>query len=277
MVVYAAQVFGSIAVRHQSAAAADDQRHVLDPDRALVFTGAACGALPQDLLGVDLRETRLALVRQQGVLRLKNDLLGVQLLPGAPRRAVHLAASALHARERIEHALAADIFQRLEANLLFLQIKIRDGAKLRGFQEDRDRREYEMEMLRRGNQRQDHQDHDGVNPPVHTAGKRGFVEPPAEQKRDHQRGDKAADDDRLERDVIAQANRADERTPHDQVENAAEDGQGERRQDDAVRVEERGLRDVENVEAVQKFGGGIAAERDESPEDKRVREAGRRP
>ena len=37
------------------------------------------------------------------VLRLQDDRLRVQLLAGAPRRAVHLAASALDAGERVEH------------------------------------------------------------------------------------------------------------------------------------------------------------------------------
>src|SRR6185436_9446708 len=259
VVVDTAQVFRRLAVRNQATAAADDQRHVLDPDRALVFTRAACGALPQDFLGIDFRETRLTLVSQQRVLGLKNDLLRVQLLPGAPRRAVHLAAAAFDASEGIEHGLAADILQRLEADFLFLEIEIRHGAELGRFQEDGDRREHQMEMLRRGNERQKQQDDHAVNPPVHAAGERVLFQPPAEEERDHQRGNEAADDDRLDRHVIAEADRADERAPDDQIENAGEDRQGKRRQRDAVPVEKRGFGEVENTQTAQEFTGGIAA------------------
>ena len=77
--------------------------------------------------------------------------------------------------------------------------------------------------------------------------------------------------------VIAEADRADERAPDDQIENAAEDRQGKRRQRDAVRVEAALVSvKVENAETVQEFTGGIAAKRDKSPEDKRVGETGRR-
>src|SRR6185436_10960081 len=126
-----AEIVGRIAVRHQPAARSDEDRQVLDAHRALVLAGAARRALPEDLLGVDLAELPPAVARQQGVLRLQDDRFRVQLLAGAPRRAVHLTASALDARERVEHRLAAEILQRLEADLFLFEIEIRQVAELR--------------------------------------------------------------------------------------------------------------------------------------------------
>ena len=74
------------------------------PTGTLVLAGAAGRALPEHLLGIELDELRLALAREQRLLRLQNDRLRIELLARAPRRTVHLAASALDAGERIEHA-----------------------------------------------------------------------------------------------------------------------------------------------------------------------------
>ena len=51
VVVHRAEVVGRVAVRHQAAPRADEERQVLDADRALVLAGAAGRALPQHLLG----------------------------------------------------------------------------------------------------------------------------------------------------------------------------------------------------------------------------------
>src|SRR5689334_16499161 len=104
---------------------------MLDADRALVLARAAGRALPELFLRVDVAELAAELPCQQRVLRAEHDCLRVQLLAGAPRRAVHLAPSALDARERIEAHLAAEIFDRLEADLLLLEIQIRQVAELR--------------------------------------------------------------------------------------------------------------------------------------------------
>ena len=60
----AAEILGRVAVRHQAAPRPDQERQVLDPDRALVLARAARRALPEHLLGVDLAELPLALARQ---------------------------------------------------------------------------------------------------------------------------------------------------------------------------------------------------------------------
>ena len=50
VVVHRAEILGRVAVRHQAAPRADEDRQVLDADRALVLAGAAGRALPQHLL-----------------------------------------------------------------------------------------------------------------------------------------------------------------------------------------------------------------------------------
>ena len=73
--------------------------------------------------------------------------------------------------------LAAEILHRLEADLLLLEIEVRQVAELRRLQEHRDRRQHQVEVLRRRNQRQEREDHQHVHPPVHAPGRRRLVEP----------------------------------------------------------------------------------------------------
>ena len=103
-------------------------------------------------------------------------VFGLSSLPGAPRRTVHLAAAALDAGERVEHDLAAEILHRLEADLLLLEIEIRQVAELRRLQEHGDRRQHQVKVLRRRNQRHEREDHEHVHPPVHAPGDRCLVE-----------------------------------------------------------------------------------------------------
>src|SRR5207244_10642417 len=124
--------------RHEAAPRADENRQMLDADRALVLARAAGRALPQHLLAVHLTERSFSTVGKQRVLRLQDDPFRVQLLAGAPRGTIHLATAALDARERIEHHLAAEILHRLETNLLFFEIEIRQAAELRRLQQHRD-------------------------------------------------------------------------------------------------------------------------------------------
>ena len=129
---------------------ADQDRQVLDADRALVLAGAAGRALPQHLLGVDRRRacvSRSPASSASCVCRM--IVFGFSSLPGAPRRTVHLAAAALDAGERVEHDLAAEILHRLEADLLLLEVEVRQVAELGRLQEHRDRRQHQVEVLRR--------------------------------------------------------------------------------------------------------------------------------
>ena len=117
------------------AAHAVDVVDVLDVDRALLDTGPAVGAGPDDLgvddphLGhpADQRPGRLGLdqvgqalplallgqqVRSLGegvVAQVEDELLGRQRLAGRPGRALRLAATALGARAQVEHALPRQV------------------------------------------------------------------------------------------------------------------------------------------------------------------------
>ena len=100
----AAQVVRRVAVRHQPAARADDERQVLDADRALVLAGAAGRALPEHLLACrPRRASSRARPASSASCVCRIIVFGIQLLARAPRRTIHLAAPALDAGERVEH------------------------------------------------------------------------------------------------------------------------------------------------------------------------------
>ena len=62
--------------------------------------------------------------------------------------------------------------------------------------------------------------------------------------------------------------------PNQEIDDAREDGHGKRRQHRAIGGEPVRVREVDDAEAVEELGDGVAAERDEPPEHERVREAG---
>src|SRR5262249_42444516 len=139
VVVHRAEVRRRVAVRDQAAPRSDQDRQVLDPDRALVLARTAGRALPELFLGVNVAGLARRLASEERVLRAQDDRLRVELLAGAPRRTVHLAASALDAREGVEPHLGAEILHRLEPDLLFLEIEVRQVAQLRRLQEHSER------------------------------------------------------------------------------------------------------------------------------------------
>ena len=128
-----AHVVRRVAVRHETAPRPDDEREVLDPDRALVLAGAARRALPEHRLRCRFRPSLVvALAGEERLLRLQDERLGVQRLAGAPGRAVHLTAAAFDAGERVEHGLAAEILDGLEPDLLLLEVEVRQRCRARG-------------------------------------------------------------------------------------------------------------------------------------------------
>src|SRR5580765_2210684 len=272
MVVHRAQILRRLTVRHQPAPRADDDRRVLDADRALVLAGAARRALPQDLLAVEVAELAVTLAGKHRLLRLKDKGLGIQLLPRPKRRAVHLAAAAFDTRERVEHGFLAEILHGLEADLFLLEIQIRNAAKLRRLQKNGDRRKYEVQVLRGGDQRKEREDHQHVYPPVDAAAERGLFEVEPEQKRGHQRRDEQRDDDRFNRDCRTQRGRPEDGPPHHQEQDAGEYGRRERDEHDAIREEPARVRQVDDAKASEELDARVAGERDEAPEHERVRE-----
>ncbi len=209
------------------AARPDDQRQVLDAHRALVLAGAAGRALPEHLLAVELAELAArARPRAAPPASAGPASFGLSSLPAPHAGTVHLAASALHAREGVEHDLAAEILHRFEPDFLLLEVQVRHGAELGRLQEHGDRREDEVQVLRRRDQRQEREDHEHVHPPVHAPA-------PATPRRRRKVSRnvtirvamKPAIDDRFDRDVRAETGRPDEHAPDEQIDDAQEDGQ----------------------------------------------------
>ena len=69
---------------------------------------------------------------------------------------------------------------------------------------------------------------------------------------------------------------ADECPPDDQKDNAAQHRNRERREDGAVDGKRRSVGEVDNAQTGEKLDGGVAAERDETPEDQGVGDACKR-
>src|SRR5437763_1550395 len=79
---------------------------------------------------------------QERIFGLQNERLRVQLLPGSPRRTVHLASAALDACKRVQDNLAAEILDGFQADFFLLEIEVRNLSELRRFEKHGDRREH---------------------------------------------------------------------------------------------------------------------------------------
>src|SRR5262249_42248917 len=143
-----------LSVRDESAACADENRQVLDTDRALVLARTARRALPEHLGRVDVYELFLRRAGEQRVLGLQDDGLRIEGLACHPRGTVDLTASAFNTRERIEDALLGKVLQRLEAHLFPLEVEVRHVAELARLQKNGERRQHEVEVLRRRDERE---------------------------------------------------------------------------------------------------------------------------
>ena len=106
---------------HRAAPQSDENRHVLNTDRALEFAGAAGGALEERLLRVVLTQQRLvrrgAKVVQIGA-EAEDDFLGVEQLAGIGGGAVLGAAAALHAGVGLQAGQPGEVYAGDEAEVL---------------------------------------------------------------------------------------------------------------------------------------------------------------
>ena len=173
VVVHGAEILGRVAVRHQAAPRSDQDRQVLDADRALVLAGAAGRALPQHLLGSRSRRascSRSPASSASCVCRM--IVFGLSSLP-APH-----AGQFTWQRPHSTHVNASSTILLPRSLTVssptssFSKSRFGSVAELRRLQEHGDRRQHQMEMLRRGNQREERQDHQHVHPPVHASGQR---------------------------------------------------------------------------------------------------------
>ena len=194
---------GRVAVRHQAAPRADDDRQVFDAHRD---TGSrrhrrSCTATAPSRC----RSRRACFSRSPAssascVCRM--IVFGLSSLP-APH-----AGQLTWQRPHSTHVNASSTLLLPRSltvsrpTCFLLEVEIRHVAEFRRLQEHGDRREHQVKVLRRRNQREERQDHEHVHPPVDPPGQRRLVEPPRQEKRDHQRGDEQADDDRLDRHAL---------------------------------------------------------------------------
>jgi hypothetical protein len=133
-----------------------------------------------------------------------------------------------------------------------------------------------VQVLGRGDQRHEREDHDHVDPPVHAPDRAPLLELEGQQECDHQRRDEQRDNDRFDRHLRAERHRPDDRAADQQIGDAEQHSARERRQREAVEVKPAGMRKVGDAEAEDEFGERVAAERHEAPEHERVHEAGER-
>ena len=123
---------GRVAVRHQTAARADDERQVLDADRALVLAGAARRALPQHLLACRSRRVWCRARQPAGrPASAEISVLGFSSLP-APH-AGQFTWQRPHSTQvnASSTRLAAEVLHGLQPDLLLLEIEVRHARRAR--------------------------------------------------------------------------------------------------------------------------------------------------
>ena len=223
-----------------------------------------------------LGQLRVEPAGEQRDLVLQDQRLRIEPLPGRVGRAVHLAPAALDARERVEHLLLLEVPDRLEADLLLLEVEVPHVAERRRLEEDGDRRQHEVEVLRVRDQRQEHQQDDRVQPPVDRRGQPLVQVEHLAQERDHQRGDEHADQHRLPRQrperLRPHRHPPDRRSPTIPTSTATANGTSAR----AYQLERRRVRDVDDPQAGEELRATVAGEGDEAPEDEGMRHADER-
>ncbi len=275
MVVHRPQRVGSLAVRRQAPPRANDQRQMLDAHRTLLLARAARRALPQHSGLVLLGQLRVESPGEQGDFVLEDQLLRIEQLPCRVGRAVHLAPAALDARERVEHLLLLEVTHGLEADLLLLEVEVPHIAELWRLEKHGGRRQHEVEVLRVGNQRQEHQQDDGVQPPVDRRGQPLVQVEHLPQERDHQRGDERANQHRFPRQR-PEGLRPHRHPPDDEPDDPDQHRRRERDERPRVPLEHCRLRDVDDPQAGSQLRATVADEGDESPEDEGMRHADQR-
>ena len=197
---------------------------MLDADRTLVLAGAARGALPEDLLGIDLGELSLAIARRAApacVCRMM--VFGFSSLPAAHAgqftwqrpHSTQVSASRTDLLPRSltvsrpTSSFSKSRFGTLPRTGERRNTVIGESTRWKCFDEGISARNARITTACT---------HQLTRPAVLV------VRPPIrQQKRRHQRDDEQTDDDRFDRDARAQRDRADTRATNEQVEDPGED------------------------------------------------------
>src|SRR6516162_1706326 len=173
---------------HGAAPQPDDHGQVLNADRALELATAAGGALEGGFFG-DMRAKQRSFgaraVFVQIASQAENDLFGVQDLAGVVSRAMLRAAPALHAAIGLEDVDARDVLTRYKPEV-FVPDEGRNPAEAGPPQKHSQRAEHQVQVLGVGNEWQEDQQSQRVQPPTPAGSQPAFDKPEPRQVRDHQ-------------------------------------------------------------------------------------------
>ena len=180
---------------------------MLDADGALVLAGAAGGALEDGLLGVVFAEERFftggAEVVEVGA-DAEDDFLGIEGFSGGGGGAMLGAAAALDAGVGLEGDELGEVFSGDEAEV-FIADEGRDVGESAAGEEDGERGEDEVEVLGVGDQRQEDEQGEGVEPPEDVRGRAAVCYGVGGQVGGHEGEDEAGDESGLPAEFVAGA------------------------------------------------------------------------
>ena len=174
-------------------------------------------------------------------------------------RAVHLAAAALDARERVEHLLPLDVLQRLEPDLLLLEVEVRhrgEHAATAGRRSAATARRWKC--FESGMSTRNAEDDQRVDPPVHARRQRRSPSRKASRNVTISVRMKQPDQHRLDRHVVAQRRRPHDDAPDQQADDADEHGERERHERQRVeRGTSREPRQVDDAEPGEELDAAV--------------------
>src|SRR5581483_59248 len=252
---------------------------MLDAHRTLEFASAACRALEGRLFGNMLAEERRFVARSELVevaAESQDDFLGIENLPGIVCRAMLGAASAFHARERLQRIDLRDVLAGIESEIL-VAFQRRNAAEARAPQEYRHRTQRQVQVFGVRNQRKKGQQADGVQPPIDASAHRTLAIPEAAEVRNHQGENQEGDESRFGRHG-AQPFRLHQESADEQPGNRYGDGDRPDRDEAEIEAAERALvREEGETESGSEVIQGDQREGAESPEDEGMRKSGKRP
>src|SRR5207247_1827283 len=151
---------------------ADDDRHMLNPYRALLLTRPAGGALERGLLGNVNGHQRFGSSRAVGIQIIpdtERDLFGIEDLAGVVGRTMLGAAAALDAGVGLQRDELGDVLARIEPEILIVGQRWNSAESI-PFEENRQWTQDQVQVLGMGNQRQENQQRQCMDPPVHPCG-----------------------------------------------------------------------------------------------------------
>src|SRR6185436_16703427 len=106
----------------------------------------------------------------------ENDFLRIEYLAGVKCRAKLRATAALHARVGLERNQLGDVLTGIQAEIVIVGQRWNFAESVTA-RENRHRAQQQMQVLGVRDQRQETEQRERMQPPVHPAGNRAFFEP----------------------------------------------------------------------------------------------------